>query len=120
MAYILVMENRSFDLYESLKELLLENIKMSKQKNYAFWYGSLLVSLVMYYLESLPAKDNVIWESSVPIARQILRYLNSLDNREEISNNYFKSFADMWRVGRVTVSFYSGSRDSSFRKKKRR
>lgn len=63
---------------------------MTKEKNYAFWYGSLLVSLVMYCLESLPTKDNVTWESGVPIARQMFRYLNSFDNREEICDNYFK------------------------------
>lgn len=36
MAYMLVMENRSFDLSKLLKELLLDNIKMTKDKNYAF------------------------------------------------------------------------------------
>lgn len=82
MAYMFVMENISFDLCELLKELLLESIKMTKEKNYAFRYGSLLVSLVMYCLEFLSAKDIVIWESGVPIARQIFKYLNSLDNRE--------------------------------------
>lgn len=69
MACMLVMENRSFDLCELLKELLLENIKMTKEKNYAFQYGSLLVNLVMYCLESLPAKDNVIWEFDMSILR---------------------------------------------------
>lgn len=97
---MLVMEDRMFDLCE----LLLENFKMSKEQNHPLWFGSLLVFLAMYYLGSLPAKENVIWEYGVPVARQIFRYLNSLDSRsrEEVYNSYFKSFLDIWSVSSVS------------------
>lgn len=120
MTHMLVMENKSFDLCELLKELLFENIKMTKEKNYSFQFGSFLVSLVMYYSESLPTKNNVIWESGVPIARYIFRYLNNLANKEEVCNGYFKLFVNIWRVCLVSVPFSSGSKDISFGKKKRR
>lgn len=97
---------------------MLENVKIPKEKNYPFWFGSLVVSLVMYWLGSPPAKDNVIWESSVPIARKIFRYLKSLDSKEEVCDAYFKSFLDMWSVGLISLVFSSGG--SSFKKRKRR
>lgn len=61
MAHMLMMKDKSFDLCELLKELLLENIKMSKEQNYPFRFGSFIVCLVMYCLGSLTAKENVIW-----------------------------------------------------------
>lgn len=36
MAHMLAMKNMSFDLCELLRELLLKNVKMTKEKNYPF------------------------------------------------------------------------------------
>lgn len=91
---------------------------MSKEQNYPFWFGSLLVCFVMYCLGSNSAKENIIWESGVLVARQIFRYLNRLDNGVETCNVYFKTFLNMWSVG--PVSSVTGFGDSSFRKRKRR
>lgn len=95
MAHMHVMEDRVFVLCELLRDLLLENIKISKEQGYPFWFGLLLVCLAMYYLGALLAKENVIWESRVLVARKIFRYLNGLDKREDACNFYFKYFMDM-------------------------
>lgn len=61
-----------------------------------------------------------MWESGVLIARQILRYLNSLDKREEACNAYFKYFLDMWSIGLVSPATGPTKGSSSSGKRKRR
>lgn len=71
----MVKENKQFDLCSLITKNLIENVRMSLVESYPFWFGSLLICLVFYFLSSLPLKENVKWKSGIPIRKQVYMYL---------------------------------------------
>lgn len=57
--------------------------------NYPFHFRSLLACLVFYFLNSLQGKNNVMWESHIPIGKKIYRHLESLEDKENMRRSYF-------------------------------
>lgn len=97
---------------------MLENIRMTKEQSYPLRFGSLLVYLAMYYLGSLLAKQDVLWESHVLVAQQIYSYLKNLNNCDEICKSFFESFFDAWSVDLVSPSVTTVKEVSSSKKRK--
>lgn len=69
--YRMVKKNAEYDMCEILWWRLLDNIKMRKSDMYPFQYGSLIVCLVLYFVNALPGVENVAWISDMTIGLQI-------------------------------------------------
>lgn len=105
VAHKLVMEDADYNLCELLRSHLLENINMKKNEGYPFQFGSLLVCLTIYFLRSLSLKENVLWKSQVPVAKQFFQYLKCLENKDEACKDYFKTFQEVWILVSPATNF---------------
>lgn len=60
ISHKMIMEDQDFDLCGLLKDQLMENMKLTKETDYPFRFGTLVIFLVMYFPNCLPLNNNVI------------------------------------------------------------
>lgn len=101
VAHQMVKERKDFNLCELLLTQLTDNITMTKDDGYPFHFGSLIMCLMLYFLRSLPLKENVAWKSNVPIGKKIYRYLSCLADKDKACKDHFINLQKMWCSGPV-------------------
>lgn len=94
---------RIFDLCGLLKDQLLENVQLSKMIGCPFKFGTLVICLVMYFLNCLPLINNVICEESEPIFKKIYIHSNNLENYDQEYESFFKGL--LGKFGSIGISF---------------
>lgn len=50
----MIVEDEYFDLCGLLKDQLMENVKLTKDMDYSFRFGTLSICIMMYFLNCLP------------------------------------------------------------------
>lgn len=106
VTYLMVKENAEYDLCEIIWRQLLDNIEMSKSEMYLFRYGSLIVCLVFYFLNTLPRAENVAWRNDMTIGSKIKGYLDGLDDSSKMCRNFFvKLRSDLFLRNRIPPKF---------------
>lgn len=99
VSYKMVKENFDYDLCELLRWQLLYNLWFTKTELYHFWCDSLIVCLVIYFLNALLRLNNIAWRRDVLISAQIRGYLNNLDNCDVSCHKIFQIFEKSWLWG---------------------
>lgn len=56
---------------------------MTRENNYAFKFGTLVVCLLFYFLKELLGRKSVVWDKSRLVAHKILDYMQNLGNLQE-------------------------------------
>lgn len=107
----IVKEGKNFNLCKLLLMQLIENITMTKENGYPFCFGSLITCLMLYFLRSLPLKENFAWKSNIPVGKHIYRYLSCLVEKDKACKDNFIDLQNMWCssliLGIVSCSFPS-------------
>lgn len=84
VAYHMAKIGMNYDLCELLRHQVLRNIKLTKNYGYSFHFGSLIVCLAFYFLNSLQLNENVAWDENLPIGKKIKIYLDNLNDRDRV------------------------------------
>lgn len=86
---------------------------LTKTEGHAFCLGSLVACLVFYFMNSLPLKENVVWDENLPIGKQIKRYLDGLNDKDSACRYYFielqKNMIARFRIPENCVEKYRDS-----------
>lgn len=102
ISHKMIMEDQDFDLYSLLKDQLMENVQLTMDIDYPFKFGTLIICITMYFLNSFPQNDNVVWKENVPVCKKIFEHFNLLENREQVYANLFREL--LGKFGVVGIS----------------
>lgn len=92
----MMKEDMQYHLCSILLEELLNNMKKIKSdKKHVFKFGSLIICLVLYFMNEIPGIGSVPWAFHVLVATQIKQGMQRLGNRENQTAalwSFFKIF----------------------------
>lgn len=61
IAHKMIIENEDFDLCNLVKDQLMENVQLTKDIDYPFRFGTLVICIMMYFLNYFLVKGNAVW-----------------------------------------------------------
>lgn len=76
-----------------LDELLINLGNIKGEKKGTFWYGNLLVFLILYFLNDTPGSGRRQWAFDIPVERRLKQSIVALGSqRDDKVWGYFKAF----------------------------
>lgn len=97
IAHEMVKEDSHYDLYTMmLKELMTNLHKIKQDKKNTFRYGSFVIYLALYFLNTIPSFGKIHWDFDHPIATQIAKILDSQGDKKKKVNlwAFLKTFQE--------------------------
>lgn len=94
VAHKIMRENEKIDLCGwMLDELLINLGKIKGEKKGIFWYGNLIVLLVLFFLNETPGFGKRQWAFDISVGKQLKQSIASLGSqRDDKVWGYFKAF----------------------------
>lgn len=116
ISHKMIMEDEDFDLCGLLKDQLMENVQLEKDADYPFRFGTLVICIMMYFLNCLPQNDNVVWKENEPVCKQIFKHFNTLENCEQVHENFFRELLEKFGIVGISLLVRVVKVGSSFSK----
>lgn len=116
IAHKMIIVGKNFDLCSLLKEQLMENVQLTMDIDYYFKFGTLATCILMYFLNCMPLKYNVVLKGNIPICKQIFNHYNSFENCEQVYDSFFRKVLMRFGEGGASLPARITETGSSFGK----
>jgi hypothetical protein len=89
-------------------------------KNYPFKFGTLVICLVIYFLNCLPLNKNMIWRENEPVCKKNYIHSKNLENCDQEYESFFKGLLENFGIAILVKTLEVGSSFGVVETKKKR
>jgi hypothetical protein len=113
ISHKMINEYQNFDLCGLLK------YQLKNKSNYPFNFATLVIWLVIYFMNSLPLNNNVIWRENEIICKQIYIHSNNLGKCDQEYEIFFKILIENFGIAILVKKLEVGSSSGVVETKKK-